>query len=305
MKVLIAGGSGFIGTLLATKLLEQQHQVWALTRKGNKARLAPGVVPVAWDGRSTTGWLDVFEQMDGVVNLTGATIGAWPWTPGRKEMFYQSRVQAGKTMLQAFTEAKTRPSVLIQGSGVGFYGFRDTEPVTEQTESGTDFQARLAVDWEASSAGVAGLGVRRAVIRSAVVLHPREGILPLMGLPTRLFFGGRLGRGNQGFPWIHWVDEICAIQFLLENEQMYGVFNLSAPELVSSEQFLAGLAAEFKKPYWFHVPEFLLKLGLGEMSVMLLEGQYAHPERLLQAGFEFRYPYLQNALTALFSPLPG
>lgn len=300
MKILITGGSGFLATALASYLLEHGHSVWALTRLGSRARLPGGVIPVQWDGESTTGWLDVFAQMDGVVNLAGATIGSWPWTAGRKEKIRRSRIRSGELMLQAFNEAARRPSVLIQASGVGYYGFQDEEPVTEQTGPGDDFLARLAVDWEASSAAVAGLGVRRAVIRQAVVLDAHKGIMPLVSLPARLFFGGRLGRGTQGFPWIHKLDHIRAIHFLLENEQAYGAFNLAAPEMVSSEQFLAGLVGVLGRPYWFHVPEFLMRVGLGEMSALLLEGQYVKPERLLQAGFQFRYPFLQDALVEIY-----
>ncbi len=299
MNILITGGTGLIGRALTRSLLADGHKVWVLTRAPERATLPLGSTALGWDGRTAQGWSETVNEMDAVVNLAGVNTSAWPWTERRKQSFWNSRVWAGQAMAEAIRIARKKPAVLIQASGIGHYGMRG-EPADESTPPAEDFSARLTVAWEFSSQPVEELGVRRAVIRSAVVLSRDSIILKLMELPMRLFVGGRLGSGQQTFPWIHIADEVGAIRFLLTDERARGPFNLIAPESASNAEFTRALARRLKRPHWFHVPAFLMRLALGEMSNLVLEGRPAQPTRLLETGFQFRYPTLASALAELY-----
>ncbi len=300
MNVLIAGGTGFIGLALTQSLLKDGHQVWVLTRNPEGARLPAGVTPVGWDGRTVGAWLETFSKMEAVVNLVGENVGQWPWTAERKKRIRESRVEAGVALAGAFQKAARVPGVLIQASGVGYYGPCGSEPVHENSPAGADFFSSVAQDWEASTRIVDSLGVRRVIIRTSLVLDAQAGILPLMALPVRLFAGGPLGSGKQGVSWIHIEDQVRALRFLLENEKALGAFNLSAPNPLSNADFLSALARTLGRPYWLPAPAFALRLVLGEMSTLLLDGQFAIPQRLVNLGFVFKYETALFAFKALF-----
>jgi uncharacterized protein (TIGR01777 family) len=300
MNILIPGGTGLLGRALTKSLLTDGHKIWVLTRSPEQAILPLGCTAIGWDGRTARDWGPLVNEMDAVVNLAGANTASWPWTEKRKQSFWNSRVWAGQAVSEAVRLAKKHPSVLIQMSGIGYYGQRG-DTATESTQPGSDFTARLAVAWEHSSQPVEELGIRRVIARTAVVLSRDNIIMKLMELPNRLFVGGRLGAGRQAFPWIHIADEIRAIRFLLDDERARGPFNLIAPESVTNAEFTRALAKQLRRPYWFHLPAFLMRLVLGEMSNMVLEGRPAQPKRLLEAGFEFAHPTLESALKALYS----
>lgn len=299
MNILIAGGAGFIGSRLTESLLRDGHQVWILSRNPGRLSLPRGAQALNWDGRSTRGWGGRVSEMDALINLAGATIGAWPWSEARKQLILSSRVDAGRAMAEAIQAASQRPKVLIQASGIGYYGPSTVRGLTEKTPAGNDYLAGVAKQWEASSQPVDALGVRRVVIRTAVALDRSAGILPLMSLSVKLFVGGPLGSGRQGVSWIHIEDEIRAIRFLLEHEEAVGAFNLTAPNPLSNAEFMRALADAFKRPYWLPAPAFAMRLVLGEMSTLVLDGQFAVPARLLDLGFTFKYPTLPAALQAL------
>jgi uncharacterized protein (TIGR01777 family) len=300
MNVLISGGSGLIGSALSHSLLADGHRVWILTRNPSAAMPAEAQ-PIPWDGRTNQGWMGVFSQMDAVVNLAGETVGKWPWNEARKKRILDSRVDAGRAIADAFQKAEKRPAVLIQSSGIGYYGPCGKDPVTEEFPAGNDFMASVAAHWEASTRLVdVSSGVRRAIIRTSLVLDARQGVLPLMALPVRLYAGGPLGAGSQGVSWIHIDDEVRAIRFLLENNAAHGAFNLSAPNPVSNADFIRSLAKALARPYWLPAPAFALRALLGEMSTLLLDGQYALPQKLVRLGFVFRYQSVDQAFRALF-----
>jgi uncharacterized protein (TIGR01777 family) len=299
MRILIGGGSGLIGTALTKSLLADGHTVWVLTRNPEKSHLPQGAVALSWDGRTVGSWADTLSRVDAVVNLAGETLARWPWTRQRKLRLWDSRVLAGRTLTQAIQAASPRPQVLIQASGVNFYGPHQQELVTEGDGPGTDFLARLCVDWEASTRPVEALGVRRAVIRSAVVFAPKGGILPLMLLPVRLFAGGPLGSGRQGLAWIHLADEVAAIRFLLENQDARGPFNLTAPDPLSNAAFTRTAARLLRRPYWLPAPAFALRLVLGQMATLVLDGAYLRPARMQALGFTFHFASLGDALKDL------
>ncbi len=241
MKVLISGGTGFIGRWLAASLLGDGHEVWALSRDPEQQSTIEGFNVVLWDGCTTEGWGHLMNEMDAVVNLAGLSLDTWPWTKATKREFRESRVNAGRALTEAIQAAEHRPQVLLQASGINHYGFSG-ELADEATPPGNDFPAQLTVEWEDSTRPVKALGVRRVVTRSAVVLARDEGLLPMMALPVKLFIGGKLADGRQSMPWIHIADEIGAMRFLLENEEARGAVNLIAPEPTSSELFMRGLA---------------------------------------------------------------
>jgi uncharacterized protein (TIGR01777 family) len=237
--------------------------------------------------------------VDAVVNLTGYGLEHWPWTKRQKQKFLDSRILPGRALAAAIQNAERRPRVFLQSSGVNRYGLHGEGVADEFTPPAKDFLAQLTIPWEDATKPVEELGVRRVIIRNAVVLARRGGLFPLMTLAPRLFFGGTFGDGRQAMPWIHLVDHTNAMRFLLEHENAYGPYNLISPQPTSSAEFMQAVASALHHPYWFHVPKFLLRLALGEMSVLLTEGRYSQPKRLIELGFQFQFGQLENAMEDL------
>lgn len=296
MNILIAGGTGFLGSTLANNFAADGHKVFILTRRKPSA---PN--HFRWDGIRNSGWTPIVNEVDAVINLTGLSTAYWPWTKKRKRQFVDSRVLPGHALASAIGSAIRRPRVFLQVSGINHYGLRGDTVADESTPPADDFLAQLTVQWEESTRPLEELGVRRVVLRSAVVLDKQRGLFPLMVLPVRLFFGGRFGNGLQAFPWIHIEDYARAARFLLEDENARGPFNLISPELTSNAEFMRETCKALARPYWFHLPESLLRLTLGEMSVMLVDGRFARPNHLLEMGFKFNYGDLSGALKNLFA----
>ncbi len=298
MKVLIAGGSGFMGKHLIKSLTADSHQVWALTRDPSKD--IAGAQTVRWDGQTPAGWGPLMDEMNAVINLSGLSLYAWPWTVKKKQRFLSSRVDPGRGLVSAIKNAKHRPNVFIQISGINHYGLRGEGVADKSTPPGEDFLAQLTVAWENATKPVEELGVRHVVCRTAVVLARDAILLWLMALPVRLFFGGRFGSGDQALPWIHIEDQIGAIRFLMENPEASGPFNLVSPQLTTNAEFMRTLANVFHRPYWFQYPKFLLRLALGEMSVLITEGRFSKPERLFELGYNMHFSELEGALRDIF-----
>jgi uncharacterized protein (TIGR01777 family) len=294
MKVLIAGGAGFLGTSLRKSLTNDGQEVFILTR-----RAAQQGNQIQWDGKTTDGWGHIINEIDAVVNLTGYGLEHWPWTKRQKQKFIDSRVVPGRALVSAIQNAERRPRVFLQTSGVNRYGLRGDGVADESTPPADDFLAQLTIPWEESTKPVEKLGLRRVIVRNAVVLAGNGGLFPLMTLAPRLFFGGTFGNGRQAMPWIHIIDHTNAMRFLLENENAHGPYNLISPQPTSNAEFMQAVARALRRPYWFHVPKFLLRLALGEMSVLLTEGRYSQPKRLIELGFQFQFGQLQNAMEDL------
>ncbi|HSG42136.1 MAG TPA: TIGR01777 family oxidoreductase [Anaerolineales bacterium] len=295
MNVLIAGGTGFLGTALTKSLQKDSHKVTILTRR------KPSVPnQVRWDGKTTNGWGHLVNDMDAVVNLTGYGLEHWPWTQKQKQKFIDSRVIPGLALASAIKDASRRPSVFVQISGINRYGLRNEGVADESTPPADDFPAQVTVAWEDATKSIDEFGVRCVIARTAVVLSKRGGLFPLMALPVKLFFGGNFGDGTQATPWIHLDDQINAIKFLLQNESAHGPFNLIAPSPTSNAEFMQIVARQLHRPYWFHLPTFLLRIPLGEMSVMITEGSFSKPQRLLEFGYKFKFPKLEDAVSDLF-----
>lgn len=296
MKVLIAGGTGFLGTALTRSLSGDKHETFILTRHSPKHSNE-----VQWDGKTTTGWGHIVNEVDAVVHLTGFGLEHWPWTKRQKQKFIDSRVLPGRALVSALQNASHCPRVFLQASGINYYGLHGPGIADESTHPADDFLAQIPVKSEATTQPVEELGVRRVITRNAVVLARRGGLFPLLALSTRLFFGGKFGDGKQAMPWIHARDHTNAMRFLLENENASGPYNLISPEPTSNAQFMSTLAKVLRRPYWFHIPAFLLRIPLGEMSVLLTAGRYAQPKRLIELGFQFRFGKLKDAMEDLLT----
>lgn len=301
MHVLITGGSGLIGRALVEILAQDGNEVTILSRGPERVTGLPGGVHVErWDGRTTEGWASKVDSTDAIINLAGENISTGRWTGKRKRAILESRLNAGRAVVEAVKLSACKPSVVIQASGVGYYGPCGDEEVTEEKKPGHDFLARLAVDWEASTAPLEAMGVRRVIIRTGVVLSTKGGALPRMLLPFRFLAISRLGSGRQWLPWINIADEVGAIRFLMENDKASGTFNLAAPTPLTNVEFSRLLGQYLRRPILIPIPAFALRLLFGEMATAVLDGQRAIPQRLLQLGFTFQFPEAGLALKELF-----
>jgi len=294
MNILIAGGSGFLGTALTARLTRYNHQVFILTRQTPKSDNQ-----IQWDAKATGGWTHRLNEMDAVIHTTGYGLEHWPWTQRQKQRFINSRVVPGLVLAEAFIKSSRRPGIFLQASGINRYGLRGEGIADESTPPAHDFLGQLTVKWEDATKSIEQIGIRRVIIRTSVVLAKHGGQFPLMALPARLFFGGKFGDGKNSMNWIHIEDYIRAVQFLLENENARGPYNLIAPSFTSGEEFMRAVAKTLQRPFWFHVPKPLLQLVLGEMNVVLTEGRRAQPKRLSELGFRFEHGNLEDALKDL------
>ena len=299
-RVIITGGTGFIGAPLARQLAAK-YEVVVLSRNPAAAgSLGNGVQVVAWDGRTAQGWGHLASGAFAIINLAGENLSAGRWTAARKAAIVNSRQQAAQAVLEAISQAEVKPAVLVQSSAVGYYGPRGDEKINENEKPGSTFEATTCVAWEKATEAVEALGVRRVIIRTGVVIEKRGGALARMALPFQLFIGGPVGSGKQYFPWIHLADEINAIQFLLEDPQARGVFNLSAPNPVTMGEFATALGKALGRPAFIPAPGFALRLLFGEMAGILLNGQRVIPSRLQKQGFRFQYSTVDAALSAIY-----
>ncbi len=312
MRVIITGGTGLIGRALSANLAADGHEVIVLSRSPERAAALPtGVRAERWDGRTAAGWASLAEGAHAIVNLAGASLsgaGLFPsrWTEERKRLIRDSRVSAGRAVVEAVTLAQKKPSVLVQASGIGTYGHRGDEVVTEETAFGDDFLARfVAEEWEPSTAAVEQMGVRRVITRNGVVLSQRAGALRPMLLQFRLFAGGPIGSGRQWLPWIHPVDMAAALRFLIDREDANGAFNTTSPNPVTNTQFARTLGRVMHRPSLVPLPGFAMKLAFGEVAELLLTGQRGVPRRLLELGFAFRFPDAEAALADILRASNG
>ncbi|MGD8472610.1 MAG: TIGR01777 family oxidoreductase [Anaerolineae bacterium] len=303
MRVLITGGTGLIGRALSAELVFQGYEVIVLSRSPERATGLPdGVRVVGWDARTSDGWGYLADGAGAIVNLAGASIageGFFPsrWTEENRRLIRESRLNSSRAVVEAVEQAEHKPGVLIQASGVGYYGFRGDELLTEEAAPGDDWGARFtAEEWEPSSAPVEQMGVRRVVARIGLVLSAEEGALPRLLLPFRLFVGGPMGSGKQWYSWISLQDEARALRFLIETEEARGAFNLTAPNPVTNGELAKLIGKVMDRPSIIPVPGFALRLAFGEVAEVVLKGQRALPQRLIDLGFEFDFPTAEASL---------
>jgi uncharacterized protein (TIGR01777 family) len=301
MRVIITGGTGMIGRALAGALAPAGYEVILLSRQPERAGALPaGVRAVGWDARSAAGWGHLAEGAAAIVNLAGESIGEGRWTAERKRRIVESRVNAGRAVVEAVAAAQVKPGVVIQASGIGYYGDGGERELDEGAPAGKDWAARLAAElWEPATAPVEALGVRRVIARQGVVLTPSAYVLRMLVLPHRFFVGGPLGSGRQYFAWTHIADEVGALRFLIETPAARGVFNLCAPGSLTNRELERTLGRILGRPVWAPAPAFALRLALGEQADVLLLGQRGAPRRLLELGYRFQFAEAESALRDL------
>ena len=299
MRIIIAGGSGFLGTALSRALVADGHEVVTLTRQTAPARTPDARLRhVTWSPDGQAGpWAETINGADAVVNLAGESIAAKRWSVAQKQRLRDSRLLATGSLTDAVTHAARPPRVFVSGSAVGYYGDRGNETLTETSPPGTDFLAHLAQEWEAAASQIAHV-TRVALIRTGIVLDRRGGALPKMLPPFLMFAGGPLGSGTQYMPWIHRDDWVRLVIWTIGHEGARGPLNATGPRPVTNREFSSALGRALKRPSFLPAPAFALRLALGEMAdALLLSGQRALPVRATDLGFSFRFANLDDALT--------
>lgn len=297
MNIVLAGGSGFIGRHLARLLTGAGHCVVVLTRGGKAA--SPGAKTVVWDGGSRGDWESAIDGCDAVINLAGAGVADRLWTRSYREKLVSSRLDSTRALVDAMARASVKPKVFVSASAVGFYGDRVEDSLDEGSSQGRGFLADLCARWEAEASRAESVGVRTVIARVGVVLGRDGGALPKMLTPFKLALGGRLGCGRQWMPWIHVADVAGLIAAAVDDEAYRGVVNAVAPEAVRNMEFTRALGRALHRPTPFPVPAPLLRLGLGEMSGILLASQRVRPAAALAKGYRFRFPDIESALQDL------
>jgi uncharacterized protein (TIGR01777 family) len=297
MKIILAGGTGFLGRPLAAALSAGAHEVVALSR-GRAAHTPSGRV-VTWNPDTPNGsWLDEVNGSDVVINLSGEGVADKRWTASRKDALRRSRVVSTRALVGAVRAAERRPSVFVGASGIGYYGSTGDAIVDESSPPGTDFLAKLCVEWEAEARAAEALGCRVALIRTGIALHRSGGALEKLITPFMLFGGGPISSGRQYMSWIHRDDWVRLVAWVATESSLSGPVNATAPEPVTNETFSRALGHVLHRPSWLRAPRLALRIALGEMAdVALVNGQRVIPKRALDAGFTFVYPRLDAALT--------
>jgi len=308
MKFVIAGGTGFLGNALAWTWAEEGHDVRVLTRslppgqsKHEPGTGKPGISSVGWapDGKAGPAVGDV-DGAAAVVNLAGESIAGSRWTAARKQALRDSRIQSTRSLVAAIAAAGTPPPVLISASGAGYYGDRGNEALSENASPGSDFLARLCVEWEAEALHAVRPGVRVVLLRTGLVLEKTGGALPQMARPFRFFAGGPIGSGRQYMPWLHRHDYVEMVRWIVDTPAVSGPVNASAPHPVTNAEFARALGRALHRPALLPAPRFALKIALGEIADALLASQRALPGVALAHGYHFRYPEIDIALRGIY-----
>lgn len=298
MKIAITGGSGFVGQELTRLFHAGGHMVYILTRSPKPS--TPNTKYVEWlkAGSSPE---RVLEGVDAIINLAGSSINDGRWSDKQKEEIYSSRIESTHELIRIIDQLTNKPKVLINASAIGIYPASTTATYTEASgDTGNDFLAKTVIDWEKLAAHASTYGVRTAFARFGIILGEKDGALPLMALPYKLFVGGTVGSGKQWLSWVHVKDVARAIQFAIDTPGLAGPFNVTAPHPKTMKDFGRQIAKTLHKPHWIPVPGFALKAVLGDKSRLVLEGQRVLPKVLERHGFQFRYPDLQSALADIY-----
>ena len=294
MKVVIAGGSGFVGRRITDVLLKEGHEVIILSR--NKQTDRESVKYVRWlqEGAIPENEID---EADVFINLAGVSLNDGRWTETHQKKIYESRMEATDELIRIIGKLEIKPSVFVNASAIGIYPASETAIYTEESsEVATDLLGRTVNDWEKKAASLNDLGIRTVFTRFGVVLGKDEGALPLMVLPYKMYVGGTVGSGRQWVSWVHVQDVARSIVHIMANTQLEGAINVTAPFPTRMDDFGKMIGATIHRPHWFPAPSPIMKIALGKKSSLVLEGQYVTPEKLLANGFEFDFPVLSLAI---------
>ena len=295
MTLLIAGGSGFLGTALARALRTARHRVLILTRRPQRDG------DVLWTTRpNDTAWRHALDRADAVINLAGESIAGSRWTEERKRAIRGSRIEATSALVSAFKAAARPPATFVSASAIGIYGTHGDEVVTEESPAGSDFLSDVCRQWE-TLAIEASSRSRVLLLRSGLVLARDGGALPQLALPFQLFAGGPVGSGRQYMSWIGLEDWIGLVHWALVTNHVSGPLNLTAPAPVTNGEFARILGSVLKRPAIVPMPAFVMRLALGELAdALILGGQRVVPARAQALGYEFKYPTLEPALREIY-----
>jgi uncharacterized protein (TIGR01777 family) len=297
-RILVTGATGFIGRHLVARLLANGDRPLVLARDEAKAqRLFGDTVAVV----TSLAAVPADERVDAIVNLAGESIAGGLWTAKRREILLASRLDVTHELLRWVDRLAVKPATWLNASAIGYYGVRGDERLTEAAPPGTGFQSDLCRRWEAAAAEAASRGVAVALVRFGVVLDRDGGALPQLARPVRLFAGTVLGSGRQWFSWIHLDDLLDLLVLLLTRGNVTGAVNATAPEPVRYEDLMAALAAALRRPLWpIRIPAGALRVALGELAELFVDGQRVVPARAESFGFAFRYPTIATALAAIY-----
>lgn len=294
MRIVVTGGTGFLGSALVAHLRSAGHVVSVLTRRPTRQG------EIEWNpGRGSAVLVSALRGADAVVNLAGASI-AQRWTTAHKRALWESRVPLTRALVEAMAQVNPPPGVLVSGSAIGIYGDRGDAPLTETSAPGNDFLASLGTAWE-QEALAAAPRTRTVLLRTGIALERSGGALPQMALPFHFFAGGPIGSGRQYLSWIHRDDWVAMTTWALTNPAVSGPLNVTAPEPVTNREFTKTLGRALHRPAFMPAPGFALRVVLGEMANLILEGQRVLPAKAGELGFRFRYPQLEPALRAIYS----
>ncbi|MDN3017679.1 TIGR01777 family oxidoreductase [Paenibacillus sp. BSR1-1] len=301
MKIAIAGGTGFIGKALVEEFLKNNHKVIILTRRLPAINKNDRIKYVQWLSENSNP-ISELQNTDIFINLAGESINSGRWTEKRKNKILISRLEAVKELLEIMKKLERKPKAFINASAVGIYGTSLDKVFTEEEQIlGNDFLAETVKQWEYEAGFAAKLGIRIAFCRFGIILDRNGGALPKISFPYKAFIGGNIGHGRQWMSWIHIEDIVKGITFIIENKNIQGPVNFTAPNPVTMSEFGKTLALELHRPHWLPVPSFVLRLLLGEMSTLVVDGQNVLPNKLLDSGFKYKYTDLQKALQNIFT----
>ena len=302
MKIVLAGGTGFVGKAVIQNFLTQGHEIILLSRNKSVTKQVLGsgsLETVQWDAKNQGAWSVYVNGADAIVNLAGESIASKRWSDLQKVRIVKSRLNSTRALVDAIAKASQKPSVLINASAVGYYGDVPEEEVVESRHKGHGFLADTCERWEKEAIRANDFKVRVVLLRLGVVLGKEGGALTKLLPPFRFFVGGPIGSGRQWFPWVHLDDVVGAINFAIQETSLRGPINVTAPEIVRMREFCSVLGKAMKRPSWAPVPAFALRSLLGEMAEMLLTGQRAVPQVLQNFKYPFIYPSLEKSISSL------
>lgn len=299
MKILITGATGLVGQALTQSLLNDRHTIVVLSRRPETVRARAGVALYQWEPEASPPPAEALQGVEAVVHLAGEPVAARRWTTEQKRRIRDSRMIGTRNLVAGLQAATTRPGVLVSASAVGFYGDRGDEQLDERAPAGHDFLSGVCREWERESGRAGELGMRVVQVRIGVVLSAEGGALPRMLPAFKLGVAGRLGSGQQWFPWIHIADLVGLFRHAIESPQLSGPMNAAAPGIVANAKFTKVLASVLHRPAFLPAPRMALNLALGEMSELLLASLRVVPRVAIESGYQFRYPELKAALEDL------
>lgn len=300
-RIILTGATGLVGKSLVKKL-NTEYEIVIFSRSAEKAKIVfPGLECVEYNYSSPEKWEKYVEGSFAIIHLAGENVASGRWTNYRKQKIYDSRIVSTSNLVKAINNCRQKPEAFITSSATGYYGYSETKTLTEDSEPGEGFLAAVCADWEKAASDNLSADTRHVAIRTGIVLDKNEGALAKMIPPYKFFVGGQIGTGKQWMSWIH-MDDLAEIYVAaLKNPVIVGPVNGTAPNPVQMKEFASTLGKVLKRPSMFPVPGFVLKVLMGEAAEIALEGARVMPQKILEAGYNFKYPYLQSALEEIIN----